>query len=374
MDLQPGYFYHIYNRGNNSQKIFYKRENYLFFLNKIKEHLSPFVSIIAWCLMPNHFHLVVFVHKNEIKIIRNPSHATTSRHSMTTTSKEKSHTITGNDSMTKTRTINYAIGILLRSYTRAIQNQLRFSGSLFQQHTQAKPLIDEIKIEPSYWNTAFGTQINIAQGKSYLETCVEYVHQNPVCSGLVENAESWEYSSFQDYLRIRDSKLIDYELISKEGLLPQSGHAMTSRHSMTTTSKEKSHTITGSDSMTSQSICIIGIGSNIKAETNISKMLEILKIKVTVLKVSTFIKTKPIGLLNQPDFTNGAVQIQTYLDLKNLNKLLKEIENQLGRNRNGPKSGPRCIDLDIVVWNGEIVDKDYYTRDFLQKSVAELTE
>jgi 2-amino-4-hydroxy-6-hydroxymethyldihydropteridine diphosphokinase len=44
----------------------------------------------------------------------------------------------------------------------------------------------------------------------------------------------------------------------------------------------------------------------------------------------------------------------------------------MGRDRTIPKFGPRNIDLDIVVWNGTIVDEDYYTRDFLQKSVAEL--
>jgi 7,8-dihydro-6-hydroxymethylpterin-pyrophosphokinase len=45
----------------------------------------------------------------------------------------------------------------------------------------------------------------------------------------------------------------------------------------------------------------------------------------------------------------------------------------MGRDRTAPKFGPRNIDLDIVVWNGEIVDNDYYTRDFLQKSVDEIS-
>jgi len=45
----------------------------------------------------------------------------------------------------------------------------------------------------------------------------------------------------------------------------------------------------------------------------------------------------------------------------------------MGRDRTVAKFGPRCIDLDIAVWNGEIVDKDYYTRDFLKKSVDEIT-
>jgi len=119
---------------------------------------------------------------------------------------------------------------------------------------------------------------------------------------------------------------------------------------------------------------IVGIGSNIEAEKNIPQMLEILKTKVTVLQVSSFLKTNPIGIIDQPDFTNGAVKIKSDLNRKNLNKLLKGIEDEMGRDRTNPKFGPRCIDLDIAVWNGEIVDDDYYTRDFLQKSVDELKE
>lgn len=119
---------------------------------------------------------------------------------------------------------------------------------------------------------------------------------------------------------------------------------------------------------------IIGIGSNILAEKNISKMLEILKMHVEVLKISTMIKTEPIGIRNQPEYTNGAVKIRTSLDKENLNQLLKKIEDQMGRDRTVPKFGPRCIDLDIITWNGEIIDKDYYSRDFLQKSVNELAD
>jgi len=328
MDFEPGYYYHIYNRGNNARKIFYSRQNYQFFMQKVKEHLSPYASFIAWCLMPNHFHFVVYVHKTQIAGEE---------------SSGDSHTITGSDSMTRVRTLNYSIGILLRSYTRAIQKQENFSGSLFQQHTQAKPLVDEIKIEPAYWNTAFGTQINISEGKSYLKTCVEYVHQNPVYTGLVDRAEDWEFSSFSDYLKMKGSSILDYDMIKKEELLPV-----------------KCNT------------CIVGIGSNIDAESNIEKMFTILHTKVAVQKISALIKTKAVGFENQPDYTNGAVKIETELDREDLNQLLKSIENQLGRDRNGPKFGPRTMDLDIVVWNGEIVDPDYYTRDFLEKSVKEV--
>jgi len=364
MDLEPGFFYHIYNRGNDSRQVFFSRENYLFFLKKMKENLSPFVSFVSWCLIPNHFHFIVFVRKVKIEV--------DGIHSMTL-----SHAMNNPHSLTKTRTLNYSIGILLRSYTRAIQKQENFSGSLFQQHTNAKPLIDEIKIEPAYWDTAFGTQINISEGKSYLQTCVEYIHLNPVYSGLVKKAEDWEYSSYMDYLGLRDGKLIDYDLLLKEGLVNSDSHAMTSRHSMTenAAASDKPLSITHSmtRSHTMSNTVIIGIGSNIEAEANIQEMLTILKAKVTVLQVSTFIKTKPIGIENQPDYTNGAVKIVTILNQNDLTILLKSIEDQMDRDRTAPEFGPRNIDLDIVVWNGKIVDDDYYTRDFLRKSVGELS-
>jgi len=60
MNFETGNLYHIYNQGNNRQKIFFSRENYLFFLNKIKTHILPHADIVAWCLLPNHFHLMVY--------------------------------------------------------------------------------------------------------------------------------------------------------------------------------------------------------------------------------------------------------------------------------------------------------------------------
>lgn len=121
-----------------------------------------------------------------------------------------------------------------------------------------------------------------------------------------------------------------------------------------------------------ENIVIIGIGSNIKAASNIADMLKMLKTKVSVLQVSTFIKTKAIGIIDQPDFTNGAVKVKTELSMRDLVVLLKSIEDQMGRDRTSRKFGPRCIDLDIAVWNNKIVDEDYYSRDFLKASVDEI--
>jgi len=119
-------------------------------------------------------------------------------------------------------------------------------------------------------------------------------------------------------------------------------------------------------------IAVLGIGSNINAEENISEMLDILGQQVAILKISNFVKTSPIGITDQPEFTNGAVKISTDLNRDELNSLLKNIENIMGRDRTAPKFGPRTIDLDIVIWNGEVVDEDYHSRDFLKKSVQEV--
>lgn len=118
--------------------------------------------------------------------------------------------------------------------------------------------------------------------------------------------------------------------------------------------------------------CIIGIGSNIEADRNITEMLRLLAAKVEIVQVSEMVQTKPIGITEQADYTNGAVRIRTEMSLETLSLYLKMLEDQMGRDRSQKKFGPRNIDLDILIWNNAIVDPDYYTRDFLRNSAAEL--
>lgn len=118
--------------------------------------------------------------------------------------------------------------------------------------------------------------------------------------------------------------------------------------------------------------CIIGIGSNIDADINIPRILKLLAADLEIVQVSQMIQTKPIGITEQPDYTNGAVRIRTEMNIENLSSFLKQLEDQMGRDRNQEKFGPRNIDLDILIWNNTIVDPDYYTRDFLRNSAAEL--
>lgn len=117
---------------------------------------------------------------------------------------------------------------------------------------------------------------------------------------------------------------------------------------------------------------VIGLGSNIDPQINIPAARHILAQKFKVLKESTFKQTKAIGPISQPDFINGAVLLETELNEDQLTGGLKDIEQSLGRKRTDFRFGPRTIDLDIVVWNGVVVDPDFYSRDFLRESVLEI--
>jgi 2-amino-4-hydroxy-6-hydroxymethyldihydropteridine diphosphokinase len=118
--------------------------------------------------------------------------------------------------------------------------------------------------------------------------------------------------------------------------------------------------------------CIIGIGSNIEADYHIAEMLRLLSADVEIVLVSKMVQTKPIGIAEQHDYTNGAVKILTEMDIEELSIFLKQLEDQMGRDRSQKKFGPRNIDLDILIWNNTVVDPDYFTREFLRNSAAEL--
>ncbi|MEW6534517.1 MAG: 2-amino-4-hydroxy-6-hydroxymethyldihydropteridine diphosphokinase [Candidatus Auribacterota bacterium] len=117
---------------------------------------------------------------------------------------------------------------------------------------------------------------------------------------------------------------------------------------------------------------VISVGSNIEPYINIEQARSLLGEQVSFIRQSALVQTKPLGFSEQPDFINGAFLIKTSMNQDDLTVVLKGIEKKLGRVKTADKNGPRTIDLDIVVWNGNIIDDDYYTRDFLRQSVREL--
>lgn len=103
----------------------------------------------------------------------------------------------------------------------------------------------------------------------------------------------------------------------------------------------------------------ISLGSNIGDRlANIQQAVSLLKMsdKISIVKTSSFYETEPWGNKNQPWFVNAAAAIDTELSALELLKLCQNVENQLGRDRkNGEIWGKRTIDIDILMYNDEII-------------------
>lgn len=114
------------------------------------------------------------------------------------------------------------------------------------------------------------------------------------------------------------------------------------------------------------------LGSNIEPEKNILLALSYLEQNFLVYDVSHTWQTKPVGS-DAADFLNTAVMIETELDAYILKeRCLCHIEEQLGRVRQKDKNAPRTIDLDIIVFNGEVLDYNLYRYAHLILPFAEL--
>jgi len=171
--ISEGY-YHIYNRGNNRGAIFFEQENYLYFLQGLKKYLLPAADIIAYCLMPTHYHLMVRVKQQTSEVPK------TSEISVKQTSE-----------VSETSEVSRAMQKLLISYTKAINKRFERVGALFQGAFQSRPVTDS---------------------KYLLQLC-RYIHANPVKDGLVTDPLDWPYSNYLDWIDERDGALIDRDFI-----------------------------------------------------------------------------------------------------------------------------------------------------------------
>jgi putative transposase len=169
MRFQADNLYHIYNRGNGQQTIFLGDRDYLSFLEYIRRFIAPYCDVLAWCLMPNHFHLLL------------------------NTTKES--TIEKKSGGLILQQITYGIKQCLSSYTKSFNVRNGRTGNLFQQKTKAKNLIEG--------------------SSNYAETAFFYIHQNPWVAGLVDKLEDWPYSSYLDHIDKRNGTLINKAMASQ---------------------------------------------------------------------------------------------------------------------------------------------------------------
>jgi 2-amino-4-hydroxy-6-hydroxymethyldihydropteridine diphosphokinase len=106
-------------------------------------------------------------------------------------------------------------------------------------------------------------------------------------------------------------------------------------------------------------LAYIGLGANLgDREATIRRALQLLERDDTaVVAVSTLRETEPVGYRDQPRFLNGAAALRTELEPRELLELLLTVERELGRDRSGPRFGPRTIDLDLLLYEGRVVSE-----------------
>lgn len=179
MHFEPNQIYHVYNRGNNKQPIFFTGANYLYFLQKIKLEWKNYTDILCYCLMPNHFHIVLVPNEEGCKNI-----------------------ILANKE-THLQNLSKTIGKTLSSYTKAINLQKKTTGNLFQKKTKAKLLTEPNRLDKSFSN------------HDYVLTCFNYIHQNPSKANMVIDLKDWLYSSYPDYYSNRNGTICNKTLATQ---------------------------------------------------------------------------------------------------------------------------------------------------------------
>ena len=133
--------------------------------------------------------------------------------------------------------------------------------------------------------------------------------------------------------------------------------------------------------MSTDNVAYLSLGSNIEPEANLTAAVAMLAELTRLVAISSVWETRPLGLLNQPNFLNAAAIVHTKLNAVQLKQqVLSYIEQSLGRLRQGDKNGPRTIDIDIMLFNNQsimvgqrhIPDNEVLERAFVAIPLAEI--
>lgn len=154
IQFAQGQYYHIYNRGVEHRPIFREEENYLFVLRLVKRYVGALnISVIAYCLMPNHYHFLLRQDSEE------PAGLLPQR--------------------------------VFNSYTKAFNKRYNRTGTLFEGRYKA---------------------VHVDKDSYLLHLC-RYIHANPVKDGLVAHLSEWSYSNYQEWIGTRNGTLVDRSFV-----------------------------------------------------------------------------------------------------------------------------------------------------------------
>lgn len=155
---------HIYTHANGSENLFREDENYYYFLRKYSEYIHPIAETFAYCLMPNHIHLMVRMRGEEEVLdflkLKKPTF--------------QGFETLGGFSMAVSKQFSH----LLNGYTQGYNKRYTRRGRLFIPNFKRKPI----------------------ENSAYFTAVMAYIHNNPIHHGFVKNIEDWPHSSYHSYL------------------------------------------------------------------------------------------------------------------------------------------------------------------------------
>lgn len=168
--------FHVYNHGNANDLIFLEDKNYGFFLKKYRKYITPIADTYAYCLIPNHFHVMVkFKSENELLIFAKDRYP------------DKDPQSFGNFAgLLSNQFKNFLI-----SYAKSFNKVYNRRGSLFLDNLNRKKIDDD----------AYFTQL------------IRYIHFNPVKHKIVNKPGNWPFSSYNSYLSNKPTLLKRDEVI-----------------------------------------------------------------------------------------------------------------------------------------------------------------
>ena len=168
--FHPDNFYHIFNHAVGMENLFKSHENYIFFLSRFDKYISPVAKTFCYCLMPNHFHILIQV--RDESSLRNIAK-------------------NDDDDFDFHRFIMQQLSNFLNSYAKAFNKQHNRKGALFLDYTKRIEIKDEF----------------------YFSKIINYIHQNPVHHQFCKSASEWAYSSYSSIISVNKNTKLERNVV-----------------------------------------------------------------------------------------------------------------------------------------------------------------
>jgi len=184
--LKKGHYYHIYNRGAGKASIFFNAHDYHLFVRKYFYYLHILAETYAWCLLNNHFHLLIRVRSTEeqnytFRRVKSDS--------------QKISFYGDRYSTPKPYSVSQQFSHLFNSYTKNINLKKNRSGTLIEGSFKRKKILDE----------------------NHFIHIVCYIHRNPIHHGITANYSDYPYSSYKHILSGDHSFIKTENIINRLG-------------------------------------------------------------------------------------------------------------------------------------------------------------